>query len=842
MRAILGTIVVLASASCWAQKKSLDVFVNEQRTSIAGNSSLIYIDGQKVMSQTMTLAGFRRKLVTFGKLKAIVPETMIQIDDSFTQKPNLYDGLDQRSKVLYFISTLNESQVKTATSAGIGFGDLSSDQRLVLNSILPKKLTVERKEADSKESRVVDKFTLSNDQRLKVRFKLSKSVSFDLNLADNSRGYVQADSMDSMGLTNTSGFFRVREDQDTGADEIFGVKVRSVVPNKLKLSDIDYNGSNLDPLIKFSAPVSLNDAFQQVKARTGVTIYADPRVGNRKLTFSGEAVKVRELLPAIAQAVTGTYRRVGSDFVLTSDLTGLGSRKLRFDLWEADVRNQIEKKKGTWFKQIAATNILKLVKRSSSDPIQGNSQFDEYLDKYDRDGARLPIPENQLDSSMQSLVQRHNNVYTTQLATINGACAKSNLRFNFVMPSGQEILDMNEGDLVETWVINWSLREQPKQNYPSAKPLRKIPEKATVGLAVRASNKSDVEKLVPFINNLGFKEIWLETDSSDVLTTAITLAKPLGIQVRLTIRPWTNLDFNQESDCTILGDTSSAVKAWVPKNERLSPPMMKYDLMRQRTYSEDSLSPDNFPERWSLLKRLTQTSGIAGIAVMDAQPKGYEPKQGEGYSTMTSPSEMAPFALGYATSMRSKFLRKFSVDPIDLVPRGLFSQVNTNPYFFTDMELMGYPRTYGSGNGEEFVIEPYGERWRDFRREVMADAKKRLSNSLLLETKIPIWSDLLVSTSNKYQGIMIPMTAYVQDKGFTYDPTGPGAPFGAGMIEAASVRVMIDGIADEVMQMMLVNLLNTVTISNKIPFIFDCSTMSVSDIEKILAKWLDPRV
>lgn len=229
------------------------------------------------------------------------------------------------------------------------------------------------------------------------------------------------------------------------------------------------------------------------------------------------------------------------------------------------------------------------------------------------------------------------------------------------------------------------------------------------------------------------------------------------------------------------------------------------------------------------------------MVLCDAQPPGYELKQGEGYSFGTSPSDLVGRNFGYSLSMRSAFLRANHVDPIDLVPPGLMSSVNLSPDFFVDMELMGYPRTYGSGDGDEFIISPYVSQWISFRSKTMEDGFKSVSKNLLGDISVPLWSDLLVGTSNKASSKIIPLLVVGQDRLLPFDSSGPGTPYGANAFGSEGFRFLIDDQSPEELKNTMGFISNAYQTLGKRVICFDLSRLNDEGVGKFLDQWFEPK-
>ncbi|MBS1725446.1 MAG: hypothetical protein JST51_01905 [Armatimonadetes bacterium] len=825
--------LVVASSCAFGQKTTLDAYISKHKADLFKGGPGVYLEGERLKVESASIAAFHRKVVEIGDLTAIVPTTMIQIDDSFSKQPDLYDGMDMRSKIIYLLSTLTPGQIDQITSRGIGFGDLNRDQQLVFESLLPKKFEVERREVLGNDFKTTDKFTLNDEQRKQVRLRITRTVSFDFSLKDG-KGTVQPDSMDNVGLHQVAGFYRQLSDMQSGPGSIFGINVRTEVPNKQKPSDLNYSAKSLDSLVGFSAPVTVQDALASIGQVVHLTIYSDPRVAKRSMTMVGGKARAGDLLAAIAQMVTGTYRRVGSLYVLTSDLMGLGTRKARFDQWEAELRDYQYKMSDEWGAAVGKSSLLKAAKSSPRDPYQPTKEMEEYLAK--GEGA---IPPSLVDDGLRSMVAKFNEEYTVQPVKVDGARAHNALSYHFALPSGEDVFEEAGGSIGQfrTFVFGGQRRQGPAAPTPPWT----IAKGINVSCIVRTDEPEQIRGLVAKAKAIGMSELWVDTLDSGTLTAAVDASTKTGLKVKYVVRPWRSVTSSDDLDRTVIGTTGEEAGKWALTSKRLNRLREPSEITRSVLAWENGVSPDQTPDNWSLMGRIAKTPGLAGVVVCDEQPIGYEAKLGEGYSIGNSPSELVGRRLGYSLSMRSAFLRMTGVDPIDLVPDGLMSSVNVSPYFFPDMELMGYPRTYGRIDGDEYIIHPYVAQWDDFRAKEMADGLKRLRTKVLAGISVPVWSDLLPGLSNKVEGKIVPLCPMTEDTPFTFDGGGAGKPFGVNLANIAGARFVIDSLSGDEVKWQLNLAIDGLSKSPKpITCCLDLSRLSSSDVEKFLGSWFAP--
>jgi len=141
LTAALPLLISCAMAQT-SPKGTLADFVDSMHWDPAARGPLMVLEPGSVTAKAGVkgLSAFGMMLTKAQGLSAIVPDTMVVIDDSMLQPPNLYDGLPRHSKVLYLLTTLTSQQWDAITGSGLGVADLTADQRAVFTSIMPKPL------------------------------------------------------------------------------------------------------------------------------------------------------------------------------------------------------------------------------------------------------------------------------------------------------------------------------------------------------------------------------------------------------------------------------------------------------------------------------------------------------------------------------------------------------------------------------------------------------------------------------------------------------------------------------------------------------------------------------
>lgn len=605
--------------------------------------------------------------MTCGKLTVLAPRHMVILDAGLKDTPNLYDGLPLQSKIVYLMSTLTPQQWQVASTDGIGFADLNQDQRLVFKSILPTsyRWIAEEFDKDGQSEHQVGAGDLTPDEISRIRIHFFRELSFYVRL-QNLDGYTGAlaQSFDRHG----PGEIVYRHDwkQAQSGDSLYGVQIRKVLPNRLKPSDLDYGGSRLDKPVDVPAKANVQDLLRLVSQSAGIDLVADPRFGWRSTEFKGGPVRSGDLLQALALTLTGTFRKVGETYVLTSDLEGLGTRFARIGAWATAIRDKVREREAEWQRAIAKSSGFAKVGFAANDPFAPNDAVRKWTaDHLGRAGLEM-MPFADLPPNLQELLRRAaKRVAQSQPIQIDQAGPVEDVMWNFVLPDGKQIewedSSLNTEVLATTSSHDWKT-DPPEPVKPLALPAGK-----PASLAIRTDDPQAAADVAAAAARYGFRELWLQTAEPKCLDAAIAQGQKSGVAVRLLVRPWEAAAsaLPTDPDRTIFGDTApqAAVRRsreprWEDATEYPKVPTMPVSL---------TIGPDDpsTSRRWAAFAALGNRPGLGGVVLCDTEPLGYEPAP-----TRVMYYERplaAEGALGYSAATRQRFLAQNSLDPIDIV-------------------------------------------------------------------------------------------------------------------------------------------------------------------------------
>ncbi|MGV3619144.1 MAG: hypothetical protein ACO1SV_27780 [Fimbriimonas sp.] len=629
------------------------------------------------------LGRYERKTMTVGEISAIVPLTMVRIDDSLKQAPNLYDGLPRDEKVLYLMTTLSSGQWRLAGGKrGIGLGDLSGEQRNVFLSILPKPLRWEKHRVGPRRLHgdKIAEGALDEKESQGVRLRIERSMRFLVPLAERDNSYTFRSSTDEAGQPGD--VVALRNDvEDRNPKDSYGVEVRSVVPNALKKGQLDT--SRLTATVTVPARTTVGNVLSQVGSTAGIEILADARVRDLSVSFPTGKARAGDLLDALALAVTGTYRKVSGAYVLAADVAGLGARKLKLTLWKEEIDLATYRQTEEWRRALATSGLVEAAKFDPANPLSPSPELQKRLSRSPYETDRdLFFSSEELSSDQRAFLDRRAALSPQQVVRRDKVGVSSILQYGFNLPDGTRL--RNEGYMGE----DWQFTDHPAPRAIGPDPAVAVvtnPDGAYRPLAVSLKNAQDAARAVATAKAFGFSELWVQTSRPEVLTAAIAG----GLPVRLFARPWAIEEARPDSDRTLLGDSGRAVAAklavsqsWAQVTRMVR--MQGWPRLGPITVDGDLLSPldPQWPTIRNTLVALGRTPGLAGVVLTDAMPHGYEvgdPGMQVGSYSRTN-NEF--WAFGYDERMRLAFLRAKGIDPVDLSTDALRFEVDLYSPFF----------------------------------------------------------------------------------------------------------------------------------------------------------------
>lgn len=676
---------------------------------------------------TSTLEGvtraFGRRRVRFGRLVALVPETMTVLHTNPKLGESVPLGeLISTDPLTALLATLSDPQFDQLVSRGLGFRDLSPDQASLLKKALPKPFKVapanvspgtiefqefqaattpEQRKALQERSKAAQEAYEKQTKTLSERELLS---GLRLRVFQSRHYTFGVPGQQGFGVAITPASEKPQEGWKLEGDGMeFAVPnetspltayLKSELPNQLKPSELPLSAPALRRSIRLDSPKTVGELVVQLGQATGLELYCAPRLAVQKLTLLGEtdlSVPVQELTQALALSVCGTWRRVGTGYVLTYDRTGfatLHAQQARIvKRWEARAKaasksNTKRLKKRSW------TTTLPFV------PGDPSALPQEFLGKSKLPFSELPAP---LRQAIRADLERsatpreplpglppdpnEQNQHLPYSKVLSGLKDDSSVGLDTNLQFGVELEGLGVMRLGQwRWLDDDG--EPPATVEAPVPPVQPIPiPEAFRGILAATDRVSEAVALVQKTKAMGFNALLLAAtpqgapyftsgDPTKVLVAAIVEGKKQGVAVwaavdvlcwrrdRLQPKP-APLPPGVTEDLGLFGETNSAgvLSSLATRTEE---PAWFHDYMKRRMGNDGFVSPF-VPEVKSHLKTLVaalaRTPGLAGIAFQRSAPPGYQ--------DLDYYPGVDFLELGYLLEPRLQRLRAGLEDPLD---------------------------------------------------------------------------------------------------------------------------------------------------------------------------------
>jgi hypothetical protein len=384
--------------------------------------------------------------------------------------------------------------------------------------------------------------------------------------------------------------------------------------------------------------------------------------------------------------VTGTYRKVDSAYVLTSDLVGLGARKLILAAWKESFDKKVSSRVGLWRQKIFASGTYSKIAFDPQDPLAPDDNARKQMDVATNGNDNIST--GSLTQAIRDMLSQVGRSWgRSNPVNQDRVGFESQIEYGFVLPNGKALHP--EIQTLGTH-STFASSSGPQQEQPEETALDPFPGESTAShpILVSAESPSEATKLVAVAREHGFTDLWLE--AHDKATLAAAIGK--GIRIDLVIRPWKGYGepSNRIEDLNIWADTGSELALrraelsdWKDCQNTAGglfgecPPL--YDLV-------SPIDPAT-RQMQSALAKLAHTPGLAGVVVLDTEPGGYEPSDGATLFAGFSRPLAVLHEFGYTPQLRLAFLREKHVDPIDLAPEVLTLDFDIQQPFFMDDRL-----------------------------------------------------------------------------------------------------------------------------------------------------------
>ena len=670
----------LAALPWDAEQQGPLLIVNPQTTTARPSAEPLAPAEPMADPNLRTLAArFNRQVFPLRSLTSLVPTTMVTLN-SHPGKPDIYAGMLRSQKVKLLIATLTADQWRALGSvAGLGAGDLSDEQRPLFLSLPPEPFVLASHKMDKGHmfAQPDKDVTLTQDQRANVRLRVNRSVLIDLPQSGGNFGAYE--NLQYFGLPSGTEFYTL-SNRFVPTSSAFGAVLRVEVPNRLKPGDLAFSLPLLNVNVPLAEAKNLGDLVRHIARATHFELIADERVAGLPVWTRGKSARAGDLLQVLCLAVTGTLRRVGSAYVLTSDLEGIGTRHARLADWAQDAQALRMTLLAAADKGNSVTRPEQYIHFAPDYPFAFSAAELQQLatnepGKHRQDQYNLPF--TSLPPAHQSVIQ---TFLTSQQETLKGDRIEVALRnvFSYIIP-GMGAVDETYG----LGMINLPAAPSPEPALPDTRVALPV-EYAKRGLFVRLTNVREATQFAQIARRLGLNQLWVEVEEGEtglkLLRETITAAKQYQINV---VAVWRLLQVGpadgekgkerkaeksdvlpeDRRDKNLLDETGSVHAARLtasPAGQHNSIIARRFGRVGDWLRSDSPVTLTHLQQR---LREIATMPGLSGLAFRDMAPFGYL-KTGSKPDPYVSPQS---YEFAYTPAMRLAFLRQSGCDPIDLI-------------------------------------------------------------------------------------------------------------------------------------------------------------------------------
>lgn len=667
-----------------------------------GQTDLLALEPERVRAakgtQGKSLADFDRMIVTVGGQRIIVPRTMVLVEETPPTASGDLSGYPPETLVLYLLSTLDANQWNAVRGNGITWNELRPEQRPAMEAILGPALRYERI-ITRPTFKVAETGTVEGANLRKVGLRLERTISMEVNLVDGGHSNFGHDHFD-----HGTELLRRDDRERYDTSRKFGIDARKTVQNKLKSGDLDFTLPSLERPVSLGTATTIGQALLALGKATGLELHADIRVRDRALTGKLSGVPASALLKSIAMMVTGTYRKVGTAFVLTSDRVGLGARKIRYGLWSAEVQARNQEASDKFRRQLSAGKEMSKADFADDD-LAPTDALRKTIDSNERPGGQSTYTRREdLTPALRAELDATAKSYSLQKWDTSRVQLESNYSIGFTLPDHRKLRP--ESIFVGSPRFFNYLAQRAE---PTPPPFRgSNPKRAyakEVPLLVRAERPADVPPIIDAATQFGVAHIALETDDLPTLQAASQQVAPKGIALTWAVNPW-HLGTGTPAR-NIMGQTATEFLKDIAK------------------HPTRSINPSHLPaptlSELPFLANPGWKATIAGfklplkeVLLLSPEPAGTYPSP---YPERSDPDPLthAWMEFGYSPEERLAFLRQESIDPIDLARQEIWSWVDLRQPFFMDDALRPVESVYDGSDDTHPAMDILPTKWADWR-------------------------------------------------------------------------------------------------------------------------------
>lgn len=644
---------------------------------------------------------FNRQIVRFGRITVLVPTEMV-VFNARPGPPNLRANLRRSEATPYLLATLSAAQwKKIGAPNGLGWGDLSAEQKPLFDALLPDPFTfdrtlthyVHRTQRDASKVR-----TLSAGERRGVRLRIVIQTGVDARRVKAANWFPLLFNGNRQRLGAPEFLDLVGDYQYGATPDEYGQILSGRVPNRLKTGELPFDDFSRTPVSFAPAEadknnLTLGEIVRRVGEAGGRELHADRRIAGLRVWMRGSSAQAQstpsgaDVLRALCLCVSGAFRRVGPAHVLTSDMIGLGARRAVVDDWRQDANKRVRENEARLRARMARQNPAPFLTFPADEPVAlGPDLLRRALDALRKKGPRayapgsVEIPLSSLPPGQRTfLLQAANEIADAGEGDNKGEWAVQTDRVRVSLDAWLAFEIPGAGEIVNA-PIDAALAADPGGGESDPSPVLAGPL-PPVTLLVAPRTTDGANRAVRDAAKRGFAAVWLDADGAAEEPGALLAAAtqtgaaakiPVWAVARLFRLP-PNASRAEFADRNVRGQTAAEYAA-------------------ARGGANDAAEPggwlapgapklaDALGER---VARLARTPGLSGIVLRDVLPPGYRDRTAN--PNRANPDWRvygAAASLGYTLENRLAFLREKGADPVDIVDY-FVSGRNSVPYFPT---------------------------------------------------------------------------------------------------------------------------------------------------------------
>ena len=622
-----------------------------------------------------------------------------------------------------------------------------------------------------------------------------------------------------------------------------GPVFRRVTQNMPKSGDLALDDAAFEKVVSLDGVKTVGDLIKQVASVSAMELFCDPHYASQTLVEKGnrnQSLPARDLLQAVGLCLTATWRKVGPAYVLTDDIEGVAARRRRIRDVVADWNASLAASAHDTGRRLAAARWYASLPIAADDP---GALPDDLVASLAEDpaakfwGGDLPFrslpPAVQADlrGRLQSEQQQypdaqvmyadtggaHTTHMTTRqdeyrriLAALDGDYTLTvdlECRF-FVDVPGLGTLALDTGKNIFFVPFAHAAPEAAATGKPSAN----LPSPEFLAVIAGASNATDAVSVVDTVSALGVKTLYCpvfiegraylqntaipaaDADAASVLKAAVAEGAKRGVAVLALVdalrwagsRPGavSDVPLQVAPDLTITGHAMRLPAASPDGDTRQSHiPASTIDATERRWLSGVWVSPADITVGKSLralVEQAARTPGLAGVAIEDTMPPGYEAA-----SDRTASAKDGGVSFGYNPELRLAFLRARHADPIDFDELGGAS-VLMRTAGGSDMGSRSLDISLPVFDRNSGLDQTLSAAWSDYRNaQTVALTNGIVETAAASAVKLPLYVRTAVHSGARFERLAVPIhkdtaasPAYATDPEgrldvVTYDPAHP---------------------------------------------------------------------